>query len=174
MDNLKLIDTLLDEMKKRLGIDGKIQLEQWINQKSKNQVFTAMHYAAYRGNINTIKRLIDFKADYESLNKRGINAIHMACQGNKPNSLVYLKEKCLMDIQSVDELKSTPLHWACYNGSEACIMYLLSWEVSLNLQDNEGLTPLHLAVLSGLLNFLFKFWKIFEIVFLFLLTGFTS
>ena len=60
-----------------------------------------------------------------------------------------------MNIESVDELMSTPLHWACYNGAEESILYLLSWEVPLNLQDKEGLTPLHLAVLSGI--FLIKF-----------------
>jgi ankyrin repeat protein len=153
MDNFKLIETLIDEIKKRIGIDGKIIFEKWINQKTKNQGFTALHYAAYVGNINSIKKLIELKADYEAVNKRGINAIHMACQGNKPNSLVYLKEKYLMDIEIRDELSSTPLHWACYNGSEECIMFLLTWDVSLNSQDKEGLTPLHLAVLSGLIKF---------------------
>jgi len=148
---------MLDEMKIRLGKDANKEIEKWVNQKSKNQGFCAIHYAAYRGNIDIIDKLIENNADIEVMNNRGINVIHMACQGNKPSALVYFKDKFGMNIQSVDDLWSTPLHWACYNGSEETIIYLLSWKVALNHQDKEGLTPLHLAVLSGEGNSLFYF-----------------
>lgn len=136
-------------MKKRLGIDAQIEIEKWVNQKSKTQGFTPLHYAAYKGNIDIISKLIEYKANIDTTNNRGINVLHMACQGNKPNALVYFKEKYNMNIQSVDDLWSTPLHWACYNAAEEAIIFLLSWNVNLNSQDKEGLTPLHLAVLSG-------------------------
>jgi len=54
-----------------------------------------------------------------------------------------------MNIQSVDEICSTPLHWACYSGSESALNFLLSWDINLNYKDKEGITPLHLAVMSG-------------------------
>lgn len=146
---------MLDEMKKRLGIEAQEEIEKWVNQKSKNQGFSAIHYAAYRGNIDIINKLIEFKANIEAVNNRGINVIHMACQGNKPNILVFFKDKYNLNIQSVDELWSTPLHWGCYNGSEECIFFLLSWNVLLNIQDKEGLTPLHLAVLAGRIFLIF-------------------
>jgi len=149
MDSLNIISIMLEEMKKRLGIDANKEIENWVNQKSKNQGFTAIHYASYRGNIDIIKKLIEYKSNIEAINNRGINVIHMACQGNKLSSLIFFKDKFNMNIHSVDELWSTPLHWACYNGSEESIIYLLSWHVELNNQDKEGLTPLHLAVLSG-------------------------
>lgn len=150
MGRYKLICIMFEEMKKRLGVDANKQIEKWVNQKSKNQGFCAIHYASYRGNIDIINKLIEHKANIEAINNRGINVIHMACQGNKPAALVYFKDKFNMNIQSVDELWSTPIHWACYNGAEETIVFLLSWNVSLNNQDKEGLTPLHLAVLSGL------------------------
>ncbi len=43
---------------------------------------------------------------------------------------------------------STPLHWACYSQSEIALSYLVSWETKLDIQDQEGYTPLHLAVKS--------------------------
>ena len=46
-------------------------------------------------------------------------------------------------------LGSTALHWACYTGSEAAVIFLLSWNLNINAQDREGITPLHLAVMSG-------------------------
>lgn len=44
---------------------------------------------------------------------------------------------------------STPLHWAIYSKSEVAMCYLVAWDKSLcDDQDNEGFTPLHLAVKS--------------------------
>ena len=48
-----------------------------------------------------------------------------------------------------DKRYSTPLHWACYSGSEIAAAYLLSWDQDVNIKDSEGLTPLHLAVRSS-------------------------
>lgn len=146
--NLSLIvSTMIEEMKLRLGAEGKIEIIKWVNEKSE-QGYTAMHYASYRGNIDIINKLIENGADFEIINKRGLNVLHMAAQGNQPNSLVYFKDKYSMNIQSVDDLGSTPLHWACYTGSENAVIYLISWNVDINCKDKEGLTPLHLAVMS--------------------------
>jgi len=135
-------------MRIRLGIEAKREIKKWVNEKTE-QGFTALHYCAYRGNIDSINKLIENDAEIEVTNRRGLNVLHMAAQGNQPNALVYFKEKYHMNIQSVDDLGSTPLHWACYTGSETAVMYLLSWPQSLNAQDREGLSPLHLAVMSG-------------------------
>ena len=51
-----------------------------------------------------------------------------------------------VDIYSVDERGSTPLHWASYSSSETALAYLLSYCDDVNIKDNEGYTPLHLAV----------------------------
>mmetsp|Transcript_43314 Transcript_43314/g.41721 ORF Transcript_43314/g.41721 Transcript_43314/m.41721 type:complete len:142 (+) Transcript_43314:976-1401(+) len=43
---------------------------------------------------------------------------------------------------------STPLHWACYSRSEIALNYLLSMNPLLEAHDQQGFTPLHLAVKS--------------------------
>ncbi len=53
-----------------------------------------------------------------------------------------------MDINSVDNRGSTPLHWACYSKSEIALNYLLSMDASLEVRDQTGFTPLHLAIKS--------------------------
>jgi len=41
------------------------------------------------------------------------------------------------------------LHWACYEGSDTAIYYLLAWGVDINARDVNNNTPLHLAVRSA-------------------------
>jgi ankyrin repeat protein len=147
LDLTMVVSLMFDEMKRRLGIEARDEIRNWINSQSE-QGYTAIHYAAYRGNIDVINKLIDNGAIVEICNKRGLNVLHMAAQGNQPSSLVYFKEKYSLDIHSVDDMGSTPLHWACYTGSENSVLFLLCWNPKLNAQDREGLTPLHLAVMS--------------------------
>lgn len=147
MNMTLIVSTMIDELKLRLGADAKPEITKWVNEKSE-QGYTAIHYASYRGNIDIINKLIENGAEVEVTNKRGLNVLHMAAQGNQPNALVYFKDKYFLNIQSVDELGSTPLHWACYTGSENSVVFLLSWSLDVNSKDREGLTPLHLAVMS--------------------------
>ena len=53
-----------------------------------------------------------------------------------------------MDINQVDHKGSTPLHWACYQQSEFAIAYILAMDPELELHDQAGFTPLHLAIRS--------------------------
>lgn len=53
-----------------------------------------------------------------------------------------------MSLNDVDNRGSTPLHWACYSKSEFALSYILAMNPNLEIQDLEGLTPLHLAIKS--------------------------
>jgi palmitoyltransferase len=67
----------------------------------------------------------------------------------KPVSLVFFRNHGVDSLQR-DSKGGTPLHWAAYYGCEQATNYLLSFkEIAINSQDLDGLTPLHLAVLSG-------------------------
>ena len=74
--------------------------------------------------------------------------LHVAAQGDQAYSLTFFKEQGI-SINSEDEEKSTPLHWACFAGSDTATYYLQSWGCKVNARDNVGNTPLHLAVRSA-------------------------
>lgn len=53
-------------------------------------------------------------------------------------------------MHSLDNKNGTALHWACFLGYEISVNFLCSLNSqNLDLQDIEGLTPLHLGVVSG-------------------------
>lgn len=102
------------------------QVKLWINRKTDEDGFTALHFASFRGNITVINLLLDYGADMYMRNNFGINVLHVAAQGDQPISLYFFKQKGL-DIKSKDNRNSTPMHWACYSKSEIALCYLLSW-----------------------------------------------
>ena len=117
---------------------------------------TPLHFAAYRGNIDIISELIKQGCDYKKQNNSGLTVMHMAAQGDRPNVLVYFKDKFKMDFNQMDYNGSTPLHWACYMSSENAINFLLSWIDDVNILDTKGQTPLHIAIFSDRINIIKK------------------
>ena len=72
----------------------------------------------------------------------------MAAQNDKVNLFLYFKDK--ISLTSLDNSKSTPLHWAAYSGAEETVSYLLTLpQIKINAKDLDGQTPLILATLYG-------------------------
>lgn len=64
-------------------------------------------------------------------------------------SIYYFAVTRSLEINVRDGSQSTPLHWACFNKSENALNYILSVPgVDLEAQDENGLSPLHIAVQS--------------------------
>ena len=105
---------------------------EWINTPSRSEEgFYPMHFASFHGNVKLIKLLHKNGADIRVRNKQGINMLHVAAQGDQPYSLTYFREKGL-GINSTDDEQSTPLHWACFAGSDTASYYLQSWGCKVN------------------------------------------
>ena len=117
----------------------------FVNMKTTEQGFTALHFTAFKGNPNISRLLLANSADKFALNFMGINCMHVAAQGDQPISLYFFKQQGL-DLRSRDNCGNTPLHWACYTCAEVAMVYLLSWVSTLDDKDHEGSTPLHMAV----------------------------
>ena len=117
---------------------------------------TPLLYAAFKGHLKMVIKLIELGVSYEEKNNAGLNIIHMAAQGDNPNIIVYLKEKFDIDLfDEVDDLQNDALHWACASGSKLALDFLLLYidEKYNNLDvvnhvDKQGQTALHVTILT--------------------------
>lgn len=123
-------------------------IKDWLNMKT-GEGFVAIHFAAYKGNIELMKLLEEYGASFVEKNKRGLNPLLVAAQGDQPISMAYLLKKGLT-VQDKDYSGNTALHWASYFGMENAVNFLISWKTDLEDVDYSfNCTPLHLAVNSG-------------------------
>ena len=129
---------------------------EYINKKN-SKGYNALLYAAFRGNLEIFKKLIELGAEINVSNSSGLNALHLAAQGNHPNIIVYLIEKCGFDINSKDINGSNALHWGINMNSRQAVDYLVYYNIDINAKDKDGETPLGIANNKGYHYFIKKF-----------------
>jgi ankyrin repeat protein len=61
-----------------------------------------------------------YEANLSIVNDLRMSLLHFAAQGDKINTMLYLHDK-QFNINEKDSKNSTPLHWACYSGSEKIV-----------------------------------------------------
>lgn len=110
---------------------------------------TPIMYAVFRGNLRIIQKLLEYNVNINEVNKNGNSLMHISIIADQVNIMVYLKDKLNLSIYITDKIGSTPLHFACFLGSENCLNVLLSWIHDVNVKNEEGNTPLHYLVFSG-------------------------
>jgi len=114
---------------------------------------TPLHYAAGSKDsqaldcvqciLETAPSVINWQ-DYE-----GCTALHLAVAGGNEavvSSLISL-ESC--DVNTLDNMFRTPLHWAAVFGHSAIASMLLSSKVDPSSSDSAGATPLHYAAINN-------------------------
>lgn len=107
-------------------------LKDWINYPSRGEEgFFPLHFASFHGNVKLIKLFLQYGANLKAVNKQGINMMHVAAQGDQAYSLTFFKSMGV-SLKEKDGEHSTPLHWACFAGSDTAIYYLLAWGVDIN------------------------------------------
>ena len=146
-NNYDLTTLILEEVKKGLGINSSKKMEEFINAKNKEGM-TALHYSVINGNIKLFELLKEFGANVDIVTNNGKNVMHFAAENNQPSMIIYLYLNEAQDINSIDEMGSTPLHWACYYKAEESVNYLLNLNANINAQDKDLFTPLAMAVAS--------------------------
>lgn len=72
-----------------------------------------------------------------------------AARHNEYNKIVRLISIEGADVNTVDKYGRTPLMWAALNSNIYAIETLLRFHPNLNLQDNDGNTAIHLALLPS-------------------------
>jgi palmitoyltransferase len=51
---------------------------EWINFKTEEDGFSALHFASFRGNLSMIELLLNHGSDMKQENNFGINVLHVA------------------------------------------------------------------------------------------------
>ena len=129
----------------------------------------AMHHAARQGSLNIVESLFLTLDDLEVKNNRGERPLHLAAAGNHsrvvralaritdcqinawtdPPPMKYGTRSKLGLIETSTKLASTPLHYACANGSYDAAEVLVTQGVNVNANQEDGTSPLMLACESG-------------------------
>ena len=132
---------------------GELSLIKLLSLKDKDGN-TPMLFAAYKGNIDIIKKLIEIGIKYDIKNKAGLDIIHMAAQNDNANVIIYFKEKYNYDIFQSDIQGNNSIHWASSNCAKMALGYLLYYideknKNIINAVNKSGQTALHLTILTN-------------------------
>jgi len=123
---------------------------------------SALHHAAYSGNVDMVRLLVNAGADVDNANVRitGDTPLMSAvAQGNAEcvGELISLGAR----LECVNRRTGrTALHQACYINSTQCVYTLLEAGANVNTKDYDGFTPLHTVAdegLSGLIKPLIEY-----------------
>ncbi|XP_078375371.1 uncharacterized protein LOC144658781 isoform X1 [Oculina patagonica] len=105
---------------------------------------TALHYAAYKGQLLAVKALIDAGADLDLTDENGVTALHRAIIHGHTDVVHTLLGACC-SVDKIDENGNTALHEAAWNGYSKCVELLVAAKCDVNIHNRTGYTSLHLA-----------------------------
>ncbi|KAI0531922.1 ankyrin repeat-containing domain protein [Xylaria digitata] len=89
----------------------------------------------------------DFTGRVAGARVSGGNAFHLAAScGSLDCMEMFLHEKWLFDLESVDDDLQTPMHYAALSGQSSIIRFLFHHGCDINRTTRGGKSPLHLAV----------------------------
>ncbi len=109
---------------------------------------TALMYAARRGNIPLVHILLDAKAQVNAKDAVGDTALHFAARRGRIEVMELLLAAGADPTAQDSRFLGTPLHHAAIGGQPDAVRCLLKHGCPANLRDENGDTPLHLAVIG--------------------------
>ena len=111
---------------------------------------TALHFTAFRGNMEATKLIADSGADINAKDSDGQSVLHWTCENENLNCIKLLLDMGA-DICASNEYNDTPLHYAARNSfSQAgAVLLLLKAGADVNALNTEGQTALHYAAKKG-------------------------
>ncbi|KAI4235995.1 MAG: hypothetical protein LQ349_002811 [Xanthoria aureola] len=113
--------------------------------------WTALHWAARRGNSDAVALLLAYGADprLTTWNERR-SALHLAAPSNSAlcvqQILQWRQGNAMVDLELRDVYGFTPLHVATESNAVATTAFLISSSADLNARENFGSTPLLSAI----------------------------
>ena len=112
---------------------------------------TALHIACTRGQNKMAKELLKRGASRTARDSEQWTALHFCARYGELSCLVAVLghpgdyKMTPADVNAVDELGGTPLHWAAGEGNIQCCGALIGGGAQLDARTNDGETPLMVA-----------------------------
>ena len=107
-----------------------------------------LSHAAYRGNIEVVRFLLEKGADMDKATNNGTYPLLMACLEGHLEVVQLLADKGA-DIDRALNNSCTPLYIACWKGRLEVARLLLEKGADVNKATNDGATPLYIACKKG-------------------------
>nr|XP_019567662.1 PREDICTED: E3 ubiquitin-protein ligase MIB2 isoform X1 [Rhinolophus sinicus]XP_019567663.1 PREDICTED: E3 ubiquitin-protein ligase MIB2 isoform X1 [Rhinolophus sinicus] len=115
---------------------------------TKNQGRTALQVAAYLGQVELVRLLLQAQASVDLPDDEGNTALHYAALGHQPEATrLLLSAGCRADV--LNGTRSAALHVAVQRGFLEVVRVLCERGCDVNLPDAHGNTPLHCAISAG-------------------------
>ncbi|CAF0766231.1 unnamed protein product [Adineta steineri] len=111
-------------------------------------LLTPLYLACQYGSIDLVKILSSHGANFKLRDENGLNCLHAACQSAHLHIVQWLVEKLNANVDDIDYMNNTPLHYAAANNSEDILIYLLEKGARIT-KSSHGNTPLHVAAENG-------------------------
>jgi ankyrin repeat protein len=132
-----------------LLIEARTDLLQLVNFR----LFTPVHEAARIGFLPAVEQFISKDPDCVNRKKDdGFTPLHLASLNHHLDVLTTIVETDICDIDSRTINNSTALHVAMQQDNASIIERLIGFGASLNVQDANGDTPLHLVIMRKSTN----------------------
>jgi ankyrin repeat protein len=110
----------------------------------KGAELSSLQSAAFIGDLDKVKALIDEGTDVNKKDTVGVTALHAAVAGGHKDMTEFLILKGA-DVSTSAMDGQTPLHWAADKGRRDIVELLIDKGAKVNAKDNAGQTPLQLA-----------------------------
>jgi ankyrin repeat protein len=110
---------------------------------------TALHYAAWSGDLAEVKRLIEAGTDPDILDSTGETALFGAAAGAKIEVVAYLLSVGARHDLHENMHGLTPLHWAASHGGVETLRLFIEAGADPDAEDDHGRLPVDLAHLYG-------------------------